>query len=368
MANSISLHETYLDALDEVYKQVSLTADLDTEAIASKVQTGKKFKVDKIEMDGLSDYSRSSGYTAGDVTVTQEEVEPNYDRGKKFSVDTMDDLETGYKAFGRLGGEFERTKVVPEIDAFRFAKYATLAGGSAVGTLSSSTVISAIDTAEAYLTDAEVPDTDRYIKMSAEVYNYLKAAVPARFVNQVDTSINRNIETFDLMPVKIIPQGRFYTGCTLGSNGFTNAGVAINFMIIHKPALIQFAKHIASNVIDPANNPDADAYIMKYRNYGLADVYENKVDGIYVHAKAQDVTLTVTTSPSDATVVIKKDSASGDAITGSAGVYTIPSGTSTYYYSVSKTGYVTQTGTVTLTGREIITGSVELSITLVAAE
>ena len=57
-------------------------------------------------------------------------------------------------------------------------------------------------------------------------------------------------------------------------------------MIIHKPAIIKFDKHIASNIISPENNPNADAYISKYRKYGLVDVYKNKVAGIYLSHKA----------------------------------------------------------------------------------
>lgn len=49
-----------------------------------------------------------------------------------LSVDYMDNLETAGIAFGRLAGEFIRTKVVPELDAFRFAKYAGITGISKV--------------------------------------------------------------------------------------------------------------------------------------------------------------------------------------------------------------------------------------------
>ena len=57
-------------------------------------------------------------------------------------------------------------------------------------------------------------------------------------------------------------------------------------MIIHKPAIIKWDKHIASDAISPANNPNSDAYIIKYRKYGIVDVYQNKLAGIYLHHKA----------------------------------------------------------------------------------
>ena len=57
-------------------------------------------------------------------------------------------------------------------------------------------------------------------------------------------------------------------------------------MIVHKPAIIKYDKHIAHDLIAPANNPTSDSYILKYRKYGLVDVYKNKVAGIYLSHKA----------------------------------------------------------------------------------
>lgn len=64
-------------------------------------------------------------------------------------------------------------------------------------------------------------------------------------------------------------------------------GCDINFMIIEKSAVIQFEKHVAPKIITPEQNQSADAYKFGYRNVGIADVYENKVAGIYLHHKAK---------------------------------------------------------------------------------
>ena len=283
MANNIALHEAYLKQLDEVYKRESLTAVLDTEMIDSTIEA-KKFKVDKMTLSDLANYDRQTGYVAGDVTITQEEVDPNYDRGRKFQVDSMDDLETGYIAFGKLGAEFERTKVIPEVDAFRLGKYATLAGTTVAADLTADTVIPAIDAAEAELINNEVPDTGNFLFVSAAVYGYLKQKAANRFATATEGTIDRNIEYFDKMKVVVVPQSRFNSTITLTpGGGFVPAGRNINFMIVNKSAVVQFAKHRASNVISPEDNQTADAYILKYRHYGLADVWDNKTKGIYVH-------------------------------------------------------------------------------------
>lgn len=287
MANNIALHQAYLKQLDEVYKRESLTSVLDTEVIDSTIE-GKKFKVDKMTLSDLADYSRENGYVQGDVTITQEEKEPNYDRGRKFQVDTMDDLETGYIAFGKLGAEFERTKVIPEVDAFRLGKYASKAGTTAEAEITTGEeAISAIDTAEATLIDSEVPDVNNYLFVSAKFYGLMKQKAANRFAGATEGNIDRAIETFDKMKVIVVPSARFNTQINLtAGGGFEAVGNPINFMIVNKGAVMQFAKHRASNVISPEDNQTADAYILKYRHYGLADVWDNKTKGIYVHANA----------------------------------------------------------------------------------
>ena len=56
----------------------------------------------------------------------------------------------------------------------------------------------------------------------------------------------------------------------------------INFMIVHKPAIIKFDKHTASNIFPAYSNAFADDDISKYRKYGMVDGYKNKRAGIYM--------------------------------------------------------------------------------------
>ena len=126
MANTLAKFKKYTDKLDEVYQNAAITSVLDGDG--SLVQMGAnagEMIIPKISMDGLADYSRNGGYVAGDVTLSSETVNFNYDRGRVFTVDALDNEETAGAAFGRLAGEFVRTKVAPEMDAFRFAAYAT---------------------------------------------------------------------------------------------------------------------------------------------------------------------------------------------------------------------------------------------------
>lgn len=291
MPNAVTKFKKYIDLLDEVYKVASTTSDLDSNpALARQGANANEIIIPKISMDGLADYSRNSGYVSGAVTLTNETVAFNYDRGRKFSVDAMDNEETAGVAFGRLASEFIRTKVVPEMDAFRFATYAAISGISKVdagATLADgAAVLAALIVAQNKMDEDEVPQEDRHLKITPTLYNLIYA---------VDTTKSKEVLNA-FATVKKVPQSRFYTaidlldgtteGETAGHFAKAAAGKDINFMVIHKPALLQYPKHIVNKVISPDDNQESDGWLFFYRAYGLADAYENKVAGIYLHHKA----------------------------------------------------------------------------------
>lgn len=299
MPNSIELFKKYVPLLDEVYKLSSLTSDLDgAPELARQGQNVNEMIIPKIDMSGLADYSRNGGYVGGDVTFTNETVKCNFDRGRIFNVDTLDNIETAMMAFGRLASEFIRVKVVPELDAFRFATLASMSGIGTTDAAALSTganVITALRAAVNAMDEAEVPSTERYLYITPTLLGLIR---------DLDTTKSKEVLDGFAKIVKV-PQSRFYTGIkqlsgkveTISGSGtddqtaggFKKADGAknINFMIIHKPAVIQYQKHVAPKVITPEQNQDADAWKFGYRNVGISDAYENKVAGIYLHHKAK---------------------------------------------------------------------------------
>ena len=295
MANAITKFKTYIALLDEVYKQASLTADLDSDPTLVKAgANANEIIIPKISMDGLADYSRSSGYVKGDVTLTNETVTFNYDRGRKFSVDNMDNEETAGVAFGKLSSEFSRTKSAPEQDAFRFATYAGTTGISKVATgatlATGNDVLAALVTAQNKMDEDEMSPENRILYITPTLYN---------LAINVDTTKSKAVLDGFAKIVKV-PQSRFYTAIDLKdgttksdgvdetAGGFAKATTAkdINFMIIQKSAVIQYPKHTVNKVVTPEENQTDDSWLFFFRAYGLADVYENKAAGIYLHHKA----------------------------------------------------------------------------------
>lgn len=289
MANTIELFKSYIPMLDEVYQAASLTSVLDGAAeLVRQGANANELIIPKMSMDGLANYSRNGGYVSGDVTLTNESVKCNFDRGRMFSVDSLDNAETAGIAYGRLSSEFIRTKVVPELDAFRLAKYAGLSGiGSAEAALSTgAAVVEALRVASNKMDEDEVPTEQRYLFITPTLMG---------LIEDLDTTKSKKVlERF--ASVIRVPQTRMYTkitqrdGTTSGQTqgGYAKAedGKNINFLLIHKPAVIQFQKHVAPKVITPEQNQDGDAWKFGYRNVGIADAYENKLAGIYLHAAA----------------------------------------------------------------------------------
>lgn len=291
MANTIALAKKYVALLDEVYKETAKTAVLESDAsLAQQGANANEIIIPKLDMDGLGDYDRNSGYTTGSVTLTNETVKFNYERGRMFQVDAMDNEESQNIAFGRLAGEFIRTKVVPEIDAFRFATLAGITGISKVAagaTLADgAAVITALRAATNKMDEDEVPMEDRILFITPTLYGT---------VQDLDTTKSKEVLARFSQVIQV-PQSRFYTAIDLkdgktegeeaGGYSKATAGKDINFIIAHKPAVIQYTKHAVPKIITPELNQDADAWKYGYRNYGLEDVYENKVAGIYLHHKA----------------------------------------------------------------------------------
>jgi len=247
MPNNITLAKNYTNLLDEVYKKASVTSVLTGDPKMQRAGVNAdEIVYPQIETTGLGDYDRASGYTDGSVKLDWKTSKYNYDRGTKISVDTMDDQETFNISFGMAGADLMRTKVAPEADAFTFA---TLAGTTGI-TKKTGTIASAGDFLEALLAaktamdDDEVPGELRYLFATSALLNS---------VMSLDTVKSKEVLSHYTIQ-ESVPQNRFYTGIDmldgksedeeLGHYKKASAGKDINFMIVHKPALINHTSQI----------------------------------------------------------------------------------------------------------------------------
>lgn len=285
---SIALAKNYTNLLDEVFKLASVTADLSGDiAMTREGANAEEILYPEIETSGLGDYSRSAGYPDGGVNVAWKSAKFNYDRGVKMNIDAMDDQETFNIAAGKAGATLQRTRVAPEADAFTFATLAGLTGVTAPAAANISTAaqfLAALRAAVDQMDDDEVPAEQRYLFALPNLINSLQ-----------DLDSYKSKEVMDnFAVVKKVPKNRFMTAIDMlsgrvddnyaGHYKAASGAKYLNFMIVYKPALIKYDKHVAGNLIPPDQNQSADAYLLKYRKYGIVDAYFNQRAGIYVHS------------------------------------------------------------------------------------
>ena len=287
MANSIALVTKFLAILDEVYKKNSLTAALDSPTKPVEFGGAAAVNVLKLSAIGLGTYSRSTGYPGGNVTAEWETLTLAASRGRGLAVDRMDNEETLGMAFGRLADEWMRTKVAPEVDAYRFSKFASWSGISSpsqAALADAAAVVATLRVATNTMDEDEVPEEGRILYITPTLLGY---------VADQDTSKSKEVLARFSQIIRV-PQSRFYKGVTLdpgaaadegGYSKTASTGRDLNFLVVHPTAVLQAVKHDNMKYFDPDTNQTADQHLLQYRLYHDAFVYENHVDGVYAHVK-----------------------------------------------------------------------------------
>jgi hypothetical protein len=296
MATSISLVTTFLALVDSAYKELSKTARMDALTQDTIDFQGKSaVKIMKIATVGLGTYSRSAGYKAGDIQASWETMTLSCERGRQFTLDRMDNDESLSLLLGNVIADWMRMYVVPEIDAYRFAAIAGTSNIQAASsaTLTSSTILSAIDAASLALDVYEVPAEGRLLYISETCKRYLDAAVTR--VLSTERSVDRRLDNLDGIEIIPVPQSRFYTeidldaGTTSDVGGYSktsSTGKDLNFMLVHPSSVVQAVKLNQVKYFSPDVNQGTDGHLWQYRLYHDAFVEDNKVKAVYIHNKA----------------------------------------------------------------------------------
>lgn len=290
MANSIEYAKKFVPVIDKIYKNGSYTAGLDSKTDIDFTGVNE-VKILKITTTGLGDYSRTNGYPKGDVTVNWETITLEEERGKEISIDRMDNEETLGTAFGEVTSTFMTQYVNPELDAYRFSKYASTEGiGNATGTLTKDNIIEAMDNAILDMDNKEVPQENRVFYVNTNLKPALQNAISRGWGN--DKAISTIVDNYNGIPITYVVPTRFYDKITLNSGatsfGYAKAedGVDINFMLVHTPDVMQCVKFAMPKVFTPDENQEKDMWKFQLRIYHDAYIYDNKKVGVYCHKKA----------------------------------------------------------------------------------
>ncbi len=298
MANIIEHISKHLhNELDEMFVKESVTGILELlrpGGIQLDFVNAKTVRVPNIAMSALSNYSRTTGYVAGDINLTWEAFTLTQDRGKQFTLDAMDNEESGGIAVIHAMKVFERTQVIPEVDAYRLSTLAAKATGTGIatpGTIEANKVIATFADAEKYFEDNEVP-IDRIVYfISTEVARLIKTTTELKALVGTTTVENGDIKlkvnTFNDNIIIVVPPTRFKTAYTFGNNYFTPTADAkdINILAVYDAASIPIKKHNPVRAFSPEVVQDKDAWKFNYRIYHDIFVPAKKIVGVWLHAK-----------------------------------------------------------------------------------
>ena len=230
--NTIEAAKIFQTALDQQVLEGATSGWMEENAGQVKYSGGNEVKIPKISLSGLGDYDRDSGYTQGAVTFSYETKTMTMDRGRKFLLDKMDVDETDFVASATtVMGEFQRTQVIPEVDAYRYSRIYALAKDSygRTYTPAASTILSTLSADITAAQDAAGAD-DLVIIMPITVSDMLNNSEKmTKYINAGDFkqgNLDLKVRYFNGIPIIPVPSARMKTAYTFndGTTGGQEAG------------------------------------------------------------------------------------------------------------------------------------------------
>ena len=308
--NSIAAAEKYSGELDRVFEAKSATAFFADNALRTKFVGAKTVIIPEVNFDGLSDYDRTSGFTNGSVNVTGTPYTMTMDRARSLTIDREDMDETGIANLaGKILGEYVRTKVIPECDAYALSKLGRVAKEK--GNLIDGDLATPYDTFCRLVNEVQSVvgyDEQLVCFMDSAAYSALMASDEiSRVITVSDWKQGEmNLKVKSINGIAIIPVVNERMKTAFNFNGGAEGGFApadgaesIHMLLLPKTAAHLVKKTEKMRVFTPEQNTAADAYKFDYRIYYDVFVKATAADGIWAFISAP---LTVTKQPSDITV------------------------------------------------------------------
>lgn len=300
--NTIEASKIFSKALDQQVIEGATSGWMEDNAGQVIYNGGDEVKIPKISLTGLADYDRDSGYNQGAVTFKFQTKSLTMDRGRKFMLDSMDVDETNFvMTASAVMSEFQRTQIIPEVDAYRYSKIYELAKTN-YGRLYTPSVSTILSTLNSDIT--AVQDTagaaDLVIIMPYTVADMLDNNEKiSRSINAADFrqgEINLKVKTYNGIPIIRVPSARMKTeyifkdgkSSDQTDGGFAPASTAtqINWIICPRSAPIAVSKTDNFKIFEPAVNQTADAWLVQYRKFHDIWIKDNALPSIRVCAVA----------------------------------------------------------------------------------
>ena len=252
--NTIEYAKIFMKALDEQLIAKATSGWMEQNSGQIQYTGGNEVKIPKLQLNGLGTYDRDNGFVQGAVTLTYETRLMTQDRGRTFQIDAMDVDETNFAAVaGDVMGQFQKTKVIPEIDAYRYSKIAELAEDMKKVSYYhpvKDTIVEKLLEEITIVKDIVGDENQIIITMSSKTANLLDMA--SNHMLETGTfqqgNVILNVKNIDGSPIIRVPSARlktayqFFDGTTTGETegGFepTSDAKDINWIIAVKNAPI----------------------------------------------------------------------------------------------------------------------------------
>lgn len=293
-------------------------------------------KIANILMDGLSNYFQHQelpqpenpadyaayagnvasgsrdGLALGGATVQWEIYKLQWKRGRRFEIDHISNEETANVLLGNMFEQFNKLKVIPEVDAARFSTIADTASvslGNLVVNASITTtnddtgIMHRIVAAETWLSEHGVPEDRQVIFISYKDYALLRTSNElVKFISQDEfkngDGVTLKVEKFNGKPIIAVPSDRFFTNFVAGANGYyAGAGSkAIRLMVCDILAIVPIKKIEWTKLYneDAAGILGFYGKVFNYLIYHGCIIPRNKIVGCFVYTGAANSGLTVT--------------------------------------------------------------------------
>ncbi len=307
--NSIASAEIYSAELDKVFEAKSATAFFADNALRTRFVGAKTVIIPDVEFEGLTNYDRAGGFKNGAVTVSNTSYTMSMDRARSLQIDREDMDETGIASLaGKILGEYVRTKVIPECDAYVLSKLGTLAktkGNLIEGDMSAPyeafiQLVNEVQSVAGY-------DEELVCFMDSVAYAALMSSDElTRMITVSDFKQGEvNLKVKSINGVAIIPvvsermktSYRFNTSEAGGFKPADEAG-AIFMLVLPKSAAHLVKKTEKMRIFTPEQNVDADAYKFDYRIYYDVFVKASASDCVWAWISAP---VTILNQPVDVT-------------------------------------------------------------------
>ena len=301
--NSIESATRFTGELDKVLVQKSAVGFLTDNAFHANFVGAKTVKIPSIELQGLGNYDRDSGFLQGTVTVSNTAYEMKQDRARSFQIDREDMDETGIANLaGEVLGEFVRTKVCPETDAYVLSKLAGVAFNRShiISSDDAPNVYEAFINMQSAVQEAVGFDEELVAFVDSTYWAALKKS--GEISKTIDVSefkqgdINLKVRSIDGVPIIPVSSARMKSAYEFAANevgGFTPAENAkdVRMIMLPKSAAMLIKKSEKIRMFTPEQNLKADAYKFDYRIYYDVFVKTSYIDSVYAYVDAASVTL-----------------------------------------------------------------------------